>query len=245
MKHSLLIFLLSVLAITTTQCRKSEALYFNNSSDSTINQVIINPPGDSPKTFLALGDSYTIGQSVLVTERFPAQVSALLRTAGFNIQEPRYIATTGWTTNNLKNAINTQQPRGPFNLVTLLIGVNDQYQTHDTTGYRERFRDLLNTAINLAGGNRNRVFVLSIPDYSVTPFAASSDTAQIRKEIDWFNDINRAVTAEATCSYTDITPSTRESANDLTLLATDGLHPSGKEYNKWAIKLFPLMRQVL
>jgi lysophospholipase L1-like esterase len=104
---------------------------------------------------------------------------------------------------------------------------------------------LLNTAINLAGGNRNRVFVLSIPDYSVTPFAASSDTAQIRKEIDWFNDINRAVTAEATCSYTDITPSTRESANDLTLLATDGLHPSGKEYNKWAIKLFPLMRQVL
>lgn len=245
MKQSFLIFLLSVLAISATQCRKSEAPYFNNSSDSTIIPVINNPPGDSGKTFLALGDSYTIGQSVAVNERFPAQVTAMLRTAGFNIQEPRYIATTGWTTNNLKNAINTQQPRGPFNLVTLLIGVNDQYQTHDTTGYRERFRELLNTAINLAGGNKNRVFVLSIPDYSVTPYAASLDTVQIRKEIDWFNDINRAVTAEATCSYTDITPSTREAATDPTLVAWDGLHPSGKEYNKWALKLFPLMRLTL
>jgi len=245
MKQPLLIFLLSALALSASQCRKSEAPYFNNSSDSTIIPVIVNPPSDSPKTFLALGDSYTIGQSVAVLERFPAQVSALLRTAGYNIQEPRYIATTGWTTNNLKNAINIQQPRGPFNIVTLLIGVNDQYQLHDTTGYRERFRELLHTAISLAGGNKNRVFVLSIPDYSVTPYAASLDTAQIRKEIDWFNDINRSVTAEDSCSYTDITPSTREAATDPTLLAWDGLHPSGKEYNKWALKLFPVMRLIL
>ena len=135
--------------------------------------------------------------------------------------------------------------QAPYSIVTLLIGVNDQYQTRDTTGYRERFTRLLNTSIALAGNDRRRVFVLSIPDYSVTPFARGLDTAAIRRQIDWFNSINRSVTLENNISYTDITPSTREAAIDKTLLAQDSLHPSGKEYAKWAARLAPLMKQVL
>lgn len=205
-------------------------------------------PGDTTITgnisWLALGDSYTIGQSVPAAERFPTQTAALLRQSGVSMGTPDYIATTGWTTSNLSNAIAAQKP-ATHDVVTLLIGVNDQYQTHDTTGYRQRFSNLLTTAIQLAKGKKDHVFVLSIPDYSVTPFAAGSDTAQIRKELDWFNVINKNVTDANGIAYLDITPSTREAAANPALLAGDGLHPSGLEYGKWAGRLVGLMLPVL
>ncbi|MBI1341639.1 MAG: SGNH/GDSL hydrolase family protein [Terrimonas sp.] len=207
--------------------------------------TIVTPPAGSPtKTWLALGDSYTIGQSVSASERFPAQTSNWLKLNGINIQEPDYIATTGWTTNNLQDAINTANP-APHDVVSLLIGVNDQYQRHDTTGYRQRFTALLAKAIQLAHGKKENVFVLSIPDYSVTPFAAYGDTAQIRREIDWFNAINKEVTLSVPCPYLDITPSTREARYNPSLVAGDGLHPSGLEYRRWTEKLGPLMLPVL
>ena len=196
------------------------------------------------KKWLALGDSYTIGQGVTAAERFPAQTANILQQSGINMATPAYIATTGWTTTDLSNAIQTQNP-GTYDVVSLLIGVNDQYQNHDTTGYRQRFTNLLEKAIQLANGKRNHVFVLSIPDYSVTPFAGGSDTARIRKELDGFNAINKSVTDAYNCPYLDITTLTREALTDRSLLAADGLHPSGKEYKLWADRLAPMMMPVL
>lgn len=228
--------------LVLTQCKKETAK----------GNVIINPPNNTgndttyiQQTYLALGDSYTIGQSVTQADRFPAQTTTLLKSSGIKMADPKYIATSGWRTDDLYAAIMNQQPTGSFDVVSLLIGVNDQYQRRDTTGYRDRFRQLLLRSISLAGNKRNHVFVLSIPDYSVTPFAANADTAFIRMQIDQFNQINREVTILESCQYLDITLSTREAAFDLSLIASDGLHPSGKEYGKWAGWLAPMMRSVL
>ncbi len=196
-------------------------------------------------TWLALGDSYTIGQSVNEVERYPAQTVSLLKNNNLSVKTLQYIATTGWTTLNLLDAIASQNPTGPFDIVTLLIGVNDQYQHFDTGGYRLHFTQCLQNAIALAGNKKDHVFVLSIPDYSVTPFSQNSDTAQIRKGIDEFNAINKEITLSFNISYTDITPFTREAKNDASLIANDGLHPSGKEYAKWAAVLAPEIEKVL
>ncbi len=204
-------------------------------------------PGQPPApiyTWLALGDSYTIGQGVAANERFPSQTAALLLQQGMQIQSPTYIATTGWTSTNLQSAINTTNPN-KHSIVSLLIGVNDQYQQRDTIGYRQRFTTLLEKAIELANGKKQNVIVVSIPDYSVAPFAASYDTAQIRKEIDWFNNINYNVTMQHNCPYLNITPSTREGRTNRSLIAADGLHPSGLEYKRWAEKLVPMVAQAL
>lgn len=195
---------------------------------------------------LSLGDSYTIGQSVSSTATFPAQTANWLNAyTSLVCGQPQIIATTGWTTTNLQNAIATQNPQGPYDIVTLLIGVNDQYQRQDTGSYRFRFTQLLIKSISLANGLPKHVFVLSIPDYSVTPFAASSDTARIRREIDFFNSINKDVSTVYGVNYLDITPSTRMAKNDPSLLAPDGLHPSGVEYKKWAERLGPQIKEAL
>jgi lysophospholipase L1-like esterase len=193
------------------------------------------------KSYLALGDSYTIGQGVQYAERFPLQTVELLRSSGVHMDEPLIIAQTGWTTTALSNAILSQNPKGPFSVVSLLIGVNDQYQKRDTTGYRQRFQSLLSTSVTLAGGKNDHVFVLSIPDYSVTPFARNSDTGTIRIQIEWFNEICRQVTFQNGCNWLNITPYTKLAATDKSLLASDSLHPSGKEYGIWARDLAPLM----
>lgn len=209
-------------------------------------------PGNNPaqsaagaKSYLALGDSYTIGQGVEANQRFPAQTVALLRQQGISVSDPVYIAQTGWTTGNLQDAIAAQNPSPTYDVVSLLIGVNDQYQRMDTGGYAVRFTQLLEKAIQLAKGNKQHVFVLSIPDYSVTPFVSTSEKESVRKEIDWFNTINQRITASYSVSYTDITPSTREAINNPSLIARDGLHPSGAEYRKWADLLAPKMKAVL
>ncbi len=227
---------------TLMSCNKTDQTFNSNNMDSI--PVIDTVPGAKQYTWLALGDSYTIGQSVNADERFPAQTISLLNNS-FQFQQPKYIATTGWTTQDLLDAIAQQNLQTSFEVVSLLIGVNDQYQNRDTTGYREKFTLCLQKAIALTGNNINHVFVVSIPDYSVTPFAANDDTALIRKQIDAFNAINKEVTLSYKISYTDITPLTREAKTDSTLIANDGLHPSGKEYANWAALLAPEIVQAL
>lgn len=196
------------------------------------------------KSYLALGDSYTIGQSVDSAERFPAQTAALVKLQNITIVPLQYIATTGWTTTNLANAITSVNPQGPFDVVSLLIGVNDQYQGRNINDYSGRFMQLLQTAIQLAGNKPNHVFVLSIPDYGVTPFGGNNPA--ISQQIDAYNAINKQVTLSvAGVNYLDITPASRLAATDRTLVAIDGLHPSGKLYKLWADQLAPQMLPVL
>ena len=203
------------------------------------------PPASSAKSYLALGDSYTIGQSVETKDRFPAQTVALLRQQDISINDPVYIAQTGWTTANLQSAVAAQNPSPAYDVVSLLIGVNDQYQGQDTAGYALRFTQLLEKAIQLAKGNKRHVFVLSIPDYSVTSFVPAGAKEKVRREIEWFNAINKRIATAYSVSYTDITPSTREAEMNPALVAGDGLHPSGLEYKKWAAMLAPKMKEVL
>ena len=207
------------------------------------------PPQISPvlyKNYLALGDSYTIGQSVTAAERFPAQTINILSKDSISFNAPEYIAQTGWTTRNLISAVNTSPPsKTSYDFVTLLIGVNNQYQGRSQAEYTIEFTQLLDTAIKYAGNRTKRVAVLSIPDWGVTPFANGRDRAFIALQIDSFNVINKQITLAKGVNYIDITPSTRMAATDPTLVATDGLHPSGKEYGKWAVLLAAVIKAAL
>lgn len=194
------------------------------------------PPADT--RYLALGDSYTIGESVSASERFPSQLSAEL-----GLGEPLVIAKTGWTTDELDAAIDEADPKGPFELVTLLIGVNNQYRGRDEAEYRQQFAGLLGRAIGFAGGRAGRVVVVSIPDWGVTPFAASRDRARIAAEIDRFNAINREEALRAGARYADITAISR--ADDSGLVAQDGLHPSGRQYAEWVKVIAPQGRAAM
>jgi len=198
------------------------------------------------KSFLALGDSYTIGQSVSETDRFPVQTIKYLNAQGFNFSAAEIIAHTGWTTGNLLSSLAGAAPVNPtYDIVTLLIGVNNQYQHKTEQEYADEFLILLNKAIQYAGNNKKRVIVLSIPDYSVTPYASGSDKALIAKEIDEFNAINKKIAMQAAVNYIDITGFTRMAATNASLIATDGLHPSGIEYAIWANQLLPVVKIAL
>ncbi len=190
-------------------------------------------------TFLALGDSYTIGEAVGEAERWPVQLAALLQSRGHAVAEPTIIAKTGWTTDELAAQLDVVRLRVPFSLVSLLIGVNNQYRGRDAEEYRTQFRDLLERAIGFTGGDAGRVIVVSIPDWGVTPFAEGRDRAKIASEIDRFNSINREVTTALGARYVDITPGSRSAATDATLTASDGLHPSGAMYAAWARAVLP------
>ncbi len=188
-------------------------------------------------TYLALGDSYTIGESVLLTESFPYQAVQALRKKGMGIAAPEIIAKTGWTTDELQQAINAHTFSPSYDFVTLLIGVNNQYRGYPVERYATEFEMLLKQAIQYADGHASRVVVLSIPDWGATPFAEGRDRAQIAREIDAYNAINKRISGQYKTHYIDITPGTREAATDNSLLAGDGLHPSGKEYKRWAEKV--------
>lgn len=184
-------------------------------------------------TYLALGDSYTIGESVAKEDRFPMQLAAMLRKDSISISDPDIIAATGWPTGNLLNALNVAPPQKKYSFVTLLIGVNNQYQGRSLDEYNTQFTELLTLAISYASGIKNHVFVLSIPDYSVTSFARGSDTQKIAREIDQFNQANKNISLNFGVHYLDITTISREAKDDNTLIAGDGLHPSAKQYNEW------------
>jgi lysophospholipase L1-like esterase len=185
-------------------------------------------------TYLALGDSYTIGEQVAYADNFPNQLTTLLRAVGTYVADPMIVATTGWTTDELSTAIRERHISGTYDFVTLLIGVNNQYRGRDTENYTGEFHDLLVQAIAFAGSRADKVFVVSIPDWGATPFAADRDRVQIAQEIDAYNAINRQMASEYGCGYLEITESTRQNADKAGYLAPDGLHPSGLEYAIWA-----------
>ena len=195
-------------------------------------------------SYLALGDSYTIGESVPAEGRWPAQLAAMLRTEGKALAEPTILATTGWTTDELSAAMDGAGFAPSYDLVSLLIGVNNQYRGRSTDNYREEFRALLQRAIVLAGARASRVLVLSIPDWGVTPFAHGSgrDVLRIADELDTYNAIAREEAARQGAHWVDITPISRQHPG---LLAGDGLHPSAAQYALWAEAALPVARVML
>jgi lysophospholipase L1-like esterase len=207
-------------------------------TDQPINQLT-----NQPATYLALGDSYTIGEAVEAPERFPVQAASLLRAEGINISDPDIIAVTGWTTGNLLNAIKENPPKENYSIVSLLIGVNNQYQGKPLDEYKAEFTTLVEAAIKYAGNNKDHVFVVSIPDWGVTPFAKERDTNKIAEEIDIYNQINKTISQDKGVNYLDITSISREGKADSSLQASDGLHPSGKQYALWARLLAPMMQK--
>jgi lysophospholipase L1-like esterase len=199
----------------------------------------VTPPTAVPIRYLALGDSYTIGESVAVADRWPNQLARALRAKGIVLGEPEIIAKTGWTTDELSSAIDAADPRGPYGLVTLLIGVNNQYRGRDADQYRHEFTGLLGRAVTFAGGNTQHVVVVSIPDWGVTPFAEGRDRTRIGREIDQFNAIARQETLRFNARFVDITPISRQATANRSLVADDGLHPSAAMYARWVEMILP------
>jgi lysophospholipase L1-like esterase len=203
------------------------------------------PENNVQLTYLALGDSYTIGESVPEDQRWGVHLAQMLRAKGIDVSNPVTIARTGWTTAELISAINAAKPASNFNLVSLLIGVNNQYRGQSLATYRQEFRELLQMAIKFGQNEPGRVLVLSIPDWGLTPFAQGRNQAQITAEIEAFNAVARDETQKAGVTFIDITPLTRKAANDLSYLATDGLHYSGKMHREWAELALPAAQHIL
>lgn len=196
-------------------------------------------------TFLALGDSYTIGEAVKEEERWPVLLVRKLQKEGISIAEPEIIATTGWTTDELQAAIQKQGPLQNYDLVSLLIGVNNQYRGFPIENYRKEFNALLEQAIGFAAGKEERVVVLSIPDYGVTPFAADKNPEKIARELDEYNQLSREISEKRGVKWFDITPGSRLALKDDSLIAEDGLHPSGKMYRQWVDQILPYVVNLL
>lgn len=202
----------------------------------------------APVQYLALGDSYTIGESVEPDGRWPMQLVAALRADGVVIDDPRIIATTGWTTDELSSAIDAAAPLGDdYGLVTLLIGVNNQYRGRTLDEYAREFAVLLERAIGFAGRRADRVVVLAIPYWGVTPFAARSgrDTAATARELDAYNAAAAKLCAQRGVAFVDIAPVSRERGAEPAMLADDGLHPSAAMYAEWARLAQPVVRRLL
>lgn len=188
-------------------------------------------------SYLALGDSYTIGEAVLLSESFPYQTVQLLRSKNIQISAPEIIAKTGWTTDELIDAISTTNFLKKYDFVSLLVGVNNQYRERDINEFKNEFELLIKKAIKFAGDKAKWVFVLSIPDWGITPFAVDRDPQKIAAEIDAYNEICKTITEKYNCVFIEITQGQREDNTFDNMIATDGLHPSAAEYSKWANKL--------
>ncbi len=203
------------------------------------------PRTEKPLRYLALGDSYTIGESVEEAKRWPVQLVAMLRQLAVNIGDPEIIAKTGWTTDELAEGIALAEPAGPYDLVSLLIGVNNQYRGLSEDAYRAEFVGLLATAVSLANNNPHRVFVVSIPDWGATPFAHRQNREEIGAAIDAFNAINRSEAEQRGIVYIDITEISRRALVDGSLTADDFLHPSGEMYRLWVEQMQPAVCRLL
>ncbi|WP_158800608.1 SGNH/GDSL hydrolase family protein [Pedobacter sp. L105] len=217
-------------------CKKSPV-------QETVKVDTVNPNLPSGQfTYLALGDSYTIGEAVTQGQSFPYQLTAAaLDKQGLNVQTPTIIAQTGWTTGDLQQAIQRAALTSTYDIVTLLIGVNNQYQGASIATYRTEFSALLQTAISFARGDVTHVFVISIPDWGVTPFGLTSGRGQqnISMAIDAFNAVNQDEALKAGVNYVNITAESRTAASNLALVASDGLHPSDKMYQEWVSLMSP------
>jgi lysophospholipase L1-like esterase len=234
MKRQVLII---VLIVVTLGC-KSEIVQppENQDKDRTINSGL---------KYLALGDSYTIGEGVVESQRYPVQLGDSLKKYDILLDSIRIIARTGWTTDELSLAIDQATLTPPYDLVTLLIGVNNQYRGRTPENYRQEFTQLLVRTIAFAGNDPKRVIVLSIPDWGVTPFAQGRNRENIAREIDAFNAINQQETLNAGAFHVNVTHVSRDAATQSELLALDGLHPSGLMYALWVNDLLPLAREIL
>jgi len=202
---------------------------------------------DHLHTYLALGDSYTIGETLPLYENYPYQAVQLLRQAGHAFSAPEIIARTGWTTGNLQERIHQTHFQPPYDIVSLLIGVNNQYQDLSPDEYRRDFESLLQQAIAFAGNRPGRVFVLSIPDWSATVLDDHHQPNQqtISNAIDLFNRHNEAIAAQYGVHYLNITPGSRLASTDFSMLAIDLLHYSAKEYGRWAAILAEAIQKAL
>jgi lysophospholipase L1-like esterase len=198
-------------------------------------------------SYLALGDSYTIGEGIVDDGRWPVQLAAALRSEGIALADPRIIATTGWTTDELSVAIDAAEPLGEWDFVSLLIGVNNQYRGREAGEYAQEFAALLERAIAFARGRSGRVLVLSIPDWGVTPFARfeAGNRANIAAEIDAYNAVAKTACDARGVAFVDITPLSRERGAEAAMLAEDGLHPSARMYAAWTQLALPVARRLL
>lgn len=205
------------------------------------------PEPGAPASWLALGDSYTIGEGVPEAGRWPNQLAARLNRQGIAVLSPRILATTGWTTAELSAAMDEQKPLGQWSLVSLLIGVNDQYRGRSPADYRPAFCDLLTRAVALAQGRADRVLVVSIPDWGQTPFADQQgrDSREISARIDAFNAVAREESQRLGCPWVDVTGISRDRGGQPDMLAADGLHPSAAMYARWAEQAYPAARAAL
>ena len=235
---SLLLLFCGVLL--SAACTKKNAMGNTSSTPTDTGMATII----GSKKYLALGDSYTIGTSVSETDRYPVQTVSLLKAEGINIGLD-VIATNGWTTGDLLNATKDRPVTNDYDVVSLLIGVNNQYQGRTLDEYREQFTTLIKRSIDLAGGKASHVIVISIPDWSVTPFADGRNKAEIAAEIDTFNEANKKIADNYKVNYLYITDDSRKAATDRSLIASDGLHFSGKEYSVWSYKLAPMIKSAL
>jgi lysophospholipase L1-like esterase len=197
--------------------------------------------------YLALGDSYTIGEGVDDDARWPTQLARRLREDGIDVAPPHVIATTGWTTDELAAGIAAVQLLRPFDFVTLGIGVNDQYRGRSVAEYRAQLEPLLHTAVQLAAGRVERVLMLSIPDWGVTRFARTEgrDAATVGDEIDAFNDAAREMCEARRIAFVDITPASRDGGDHDAMLVHDGLHPSAAMYARWVDVALPAAHRLL
>ncbi len=211
----------------------------SNEEDSTTKVMA------APIRYLALGDSYTIGESVPAEKNYPNLIVSALQAAGQQMEDAQIIAKTGWTTDELNVAIQEAAPDTTFHIVSLLIGVNNQFRGRSVEAYAPEFEDLLQQAIRFANGNRSKVFVVSIPDYAFTPFGQRSKPDIISKGIDEYNAVNRTITERYEIVYFDITPISREGLDDPTLVATDKLHPSGAQYERWVELMLEDIKKII
>ncbi|OHX68211.1 SGNH/GDSL hydrolase family protein [Flammeovirga pacifica] len=219
-----------ILFIGSFGCKTEENIYRPIVSNSDTTAVVINEEiPEKELSFLALGDSYTIGASVIKADRWTEQLKVALEERQYSISDITYVAQSGWTTTNLINAINRADLEKKYDVVTLLIGVNNQFQRKDIQTFEQEYTALLNTAINFAGGTKN-VIVLSIPDYGYT---YSTPSTQISQEIDQYNTLKQNITINKGVKFYNITSTSRQVVERPELIASDGLHPSGIMYQLW------------
>ncbi len=226
--------------IFSLSCTNSDKVTIKPEIDTTENPI------SEEISYLALGDSYTIGESVDEENRFPVQL--INQDFGQQVKNKTVdiIATTGWTTRNLLDAIDKQNPpTGKYDFITLLIGVNNQYQGIDIDIYRRELKELIEISLGLLEGDSSRLVLVSIPDYGVTPFASSRDSQKIALEIDQYNQIKEQYAMDYGCPYVYITDLTRQAATNDQLIASDGLHPSGQLYRLWIPRLKPVIQEII
>jgi lysophospholipase L1-like esterase len=244
MKH-LLYLLLSILLVSCTQGSSPAVLEISETQESE--DTAVPQQTDLPEQtvrFLALGDSYTIGQGVSEDERWPIQLAARLDEQGIETQV-MIVARTGWTIENLLFNLAIEPPEGTYDFVLLLIGVNNQFRGGEPEGYRIRFKELLELAIRFAGDKPQNVIVLSIPDWEVTPYAERMPPRSLEFDIDDFNAVNLQEAQSYDARYVDITPISRRVTKDKELVAPDGLHPSGAMYALWVEELLPQVLEII